>query len=324
MNESTASDFIDVHAHLLTKGYLTNMNHAGLTDIGGFPIPDWSVSAAVETMDTNGIAASILSISAPGIDFLSGAAAQQLARSINEEQAAIIQRHPTRFGALAILPLPDVDAALAELDHALGPLGLDGVVLFSNIQGIYPSDPRFAPLFDELERRRATVFVHPMPPPGFDPGVLGYPAPSVECMFDSTRIVMGLIGSGTLRRCPNVRIIVPHGGGTVPYLAIRIARGIARFSGIDPPMSIQDALAAMATLYYDLTSATHPTAVDGLLRITTPDHLLFGSDVPFVPANVIPEATAAIGAYPGFDAAARKAIAHDTAKALFTRLAARM
>jgi 6-methylsalicylate decarboxylase len=139
--------------HLLTSGYLTSMNGAGLKDVGGFPIPDWRLEAAMEIMGACGITASILSISAPAIDFLSRVAAQRLARSVNEEQAAIIQRYPTRFGALAILPLPDVDAALAELDHALGSLALDGVVLFSNIQGIYLGDPRFAPLFDELERR---------------------------------------------------------------------------------------------------------------------------------------------------------------------------
>jgi predicted TIM-barrel fold metal-dependent hydrolase len=275
-------------------------------------------------MDNHGIAASLLSISAPGIDFVSGEASRLLARSVNEEQAAIVQRHPTRFGALAILPLPNIEAALIELDHALGPLALDGVVLFSNIQGIYLEDPCLAPLFDELGRRRATVLVHPTPPTGFDPKVLGYPAPSVEYMFDSTRMVMSLIGSGTLRRCPHVRIIVPHGGGTVPYLAIRIARHIARFSGIEPPISLEDVLAVLAMLYYDLTSATHPAALDGLLRITAPDHLMFGSDFPFLSSGLIPEAKANIDAHTGFDTAARAAITCHTAQALFPALAARM
>ena len=124
---------------------------------------------AIEASSCDAIAASLLSISAPGIDFVSDEASRRLARSVNEEQAAIVQRHPTRFGALAILPLPDIEAALVELDHAVGPLALDGVVLFSNIHGIYLGDPRFAALFDELECRRVTVFVHPTPPPGFDP-----------------------------------------------------------------------------------------------------------------------------------------------------------
>jgi len=110
----------------------------------------------------------------------------------------------------------------------------------------------------------------------------------------------------------------------VPYLAIRIARHIARFSGIEPPISQEDVLAALATLYYDLTSATHSTAMDGLLRIAAPDHLLFGSDFPFLSAGLIPEAKANIGAHPGFDTAARAAIACETARALFPGLAARM
>jgi 6-methylsalicylate decarboxylase len=324
MPNNAPMDLIDVHTHLITQAYQTSMSGAGITDVGGFPMPDWSVRTALEVMDDHGISASLLSISAPGIDFVSGEAALLLARSINEEQAAIVQRHPTRFGALAILPLPDIEAALVELDHALGPLAFDGVVLFSNIQGIYLGDPRFAPLFDELERRHATVLVHPTPPSGFDPRLLGYPAPSVEFMFESTRMVMSLVGSGTLRRCPNVRIIVPHGGGTVPYLANRIARHIARFTGIEPPISQEAAFAALATLYYDLTSATHPTALDGLLRITTPDHLLFGSDFPFLSAALIPEAKANIGTHPGFDPEARAAIARNTARTLFPGLAARM
>jgi predicted TIM-barrel fold metal-dependent hydrolase len=318
------TDLIDVHTHLITQAYLASMHGAGMSDVGGFPMPDWSVQAALGVMDEHGIAASLLSVSAPGIDFVSGEAARLLARSVNEEQAGIVQRHPTRFGALAILPLPDIQAALVELDYALGPLALDGVVLFSNIQGIYLGDPRFAPLFDALESRRATVFVHPTPPVGFDPMVLGYPAPTVEFMFDSTRMVMSLIGSDTLRRCPHVRIIVPHGGGTVPFLAHRIARHIARFSGMKPPINPEEVLAALATLYYDLTSATHATALDGLLRITTADHLVFGSDFPFLSPGLIPEAKANIDAHPGFDTAARAAITCGTAQALFPGLATRM
>jgi len=324
MAENALTELIDVHTHLIPQDYLTSMSGAGISDVGGFPMPDWSVQTALDMMDSHGIAASLLSISAPGIDFVSGEASRLLARSVNEEQAAIVQRYPTRFGALAILPLPDIEAALVDLDHALGPLALDGVVLFSNIQGIYLGDPRFATLFDELERRRATVFVHPTPPSGFDPKVLGYPAPSVEYMFDSTRMVMSLIGSGTLRRCPHVRIVVPHGGGTVPFLATRIARHTARFSGIEPPISLQEVLTALATLYYDLTSATHPTALDGLLRTTAADHLMFGSDFPFLSPGLIPEAKANISAHPGFDAAARAAITCDTARAVFPGLAARM
>jgi predicted TIM-barrel fold metal-dependent hydrolase len=315
---------IDVHTHLFTEDYLSQMRDAGVADVGGYPMPDWSLPAALDAMDEHGIAASVLSISAPGIDFVSGASAAALARSINEQQASIVRRYPSRFGALAILPLPDVDAALAELDHALGALALDGVVLFSNIAGIYLGDPRFAPLFAELNRRGTTVFVHPVPPPGFDEKTHGYPAPMLEFPFDSTRMVMSLIGSGTLRRCPNVRIVVPHGGGTVPYLAIRMARGIVRFSGIEPPMSQQEALAALGTLYYDLTAATHPTAMDGLLRIASSDRLLFGSDFPFMPANLIPAAKSAIAAHPAFDAAALDAIARGNASRLFPNLAARM
>jgi predicted TIM-barrel fold metal-dependent hydrolase len=318
------SGLIDVHTHLFTADYRNGMHRAGVADVGGYPLPDWSLAQAVEVMVQHDIAASILSISAPGLEFVQGAAARTLARSVNEEQARIVQGHPSRFGALAILPLPDVDAALAELAYALDVLKLDGVVLYSNIGGHYLGDPVFAPLFDELERRRATVFVHPTAPPDFDPDARGYPAPMLEFPFDSTRMVMNLIGSGTLRRCPDVKIIVPHGGGTIPWLAVRMARGIERFSGIEPPMPVADAIAAMATLYYDLTAATQPTMLDGLARLTSADHLLFGSDFPFMPGSLIPAAKAAIAAHPVFDQPARTAIAHATAAKLFPLLAERI
>ncbi len=318
------TNLIDVHAHLFTDGYLARMHSEGAVDVGGFPIPDWSLADTLAVMDEHAIAASLLSISAPGLEFVRGADAVELARAINEEQAGMVSRHPARLGALAILPMDDPDAALRELERALDGLQLDGVVLFSNIGGKYLGHRDFAALFDELNRRRATVFVHPVEPPGFDQTLLGYPAPTIDFPFDSTRMALSLIGSGTLRRCPEVKIIVPHGGGTIPYLAIRMARSVQRFSGIEPPMSVADALAAFGSFYYDLTAATHPTAMDGLLRITGVDHLLFGADFPFMPASFIGPAKAAIAAHPAFDAAALGAIAHGNAARLFPRLAARM
>jgi 6-methylsalicylate decarboxylase len=136
-----------------------------------------SVDAALEAMDRNGVRSSILSISSPALSFVGGDAARELARSANENVRALIEAHPDRFGAFAVLPLPEVDASPREISYALDTLGLDGVGVLTNYAGAYLGDRRFAPLFDELQRREAVVFIHPTQPPGFSRLSLGLPAP---------------------------------------------------------------------------------------------------------------------------------------------------
>src|SRR5262245_29462922 len=159
---------VDIHAHFLTKAYLAAMHAAGVDNVDGFPLPDWSVDSALSLMDQWGIQVQFLSISAPGIDFVKGEAARSLARAINNELAEIVSRHPDRFRGFAILPLPDVDAALREVEHVLDVLKFDGIGLYTNFGGIYLGDDRLEPLFDELNHRNAVIYVHPVAPPGFD------------------------------------------------------------------------------------------------------------------------------------------------------------
>ena len=178
---------IDIHAHFLTNDYLAAMRSAGIDTVDGFPLPDWSAQSALTLMDQWGIETQILSISAPGIDFVRADAARSLARDINEELADIVARHRGRFGGFGILPLPDIDAALREAEHGLDKLHFAGIGLYTNIGGIYPGDRRLDPLFEELNRRKAVVYVHPVAPPGFDMARLGFPAPTIEYPFDTTR-----------------------------------------------------------------------------------------------------------------------------------------
>ena len=206
------------------------MRAAGIETVDGFPIPAWSEVSALARMDEWGIETAILSISAPGIDFTSGGNARSLAKSINENLAEMISRHPRRLGGFGILPLPDVDAALRELERALDVLKLDGVVLYTNFGGTYLGDRTFDALFAELNRRKVVVYVHPVAPPNFDMGQLGFSAPALEFPFDTTRMIMNLVASGTLRRFPDFRMIVSHGGGTLPLL-VPESRGISSVSG---------------------------------------------------------------------------------------------
>ncbi len=312
---------IDVHAHFLSAGYRRALADAGIDHPDGFShVPDWSPDGALALMDELGIAVALLSISSPGVHFVSGAATRELARRVNEDGAAVVAARPDRFGLLASLPLPDVDAALGEIAHAGDVLGADGFLLLTNYDGVYVGDPAFAAVMAELDRRHAVVALHPTSPPGSERVDRGRPRPMLEFPLDTTRAVFDLILGGTLARHPGIRMIVPHVGSALPALADRITAFTAFFSaGVDgPPIDVP---AALRGLYYDLAGMPLPHALPGLLRIARPDHLLYGSDPPFTP----PAAIAALGRglveTELFDAAARRAMLSDTALGLFPRLA---
>jgi predicted TIM-barrel fold metal-dependent hydrolase len=216
---------IDVHAHYLPPGYLETSTAAlnGVPD--GMPrFPEWDAESAVAMMDRNGIATAMLSVSSPGVHFGNDDAARGLARSVNEFAARTAHDHRGRFGTFASLPLPNVDAALEEISYSLDELEVDGFVMLTNYAGSYLGDEKFDPVFDELNRRNAIVFIHPTSPPCWEHIALGFPRPMIEFPFDSTRAVTNLAMSGTLDRCPNVRIIVPHAGGTLPSLRVASRR----------------------------------------------------------------------------------------------------
>jgi predicted TIM-barrel fold metal-dependent hydrolase len=206
---------IDVHAHYVPAELQASVPAAPI--FRGFAT--WHPEAALEVMDRQGIATAILSMVLWTAMFAApddAAAARRVARCSNEAAAEAIRSHPGRFGGFARLPLPDVDAALVEIHYALGTLRLDGVVLLSNHDGVYLGDSRLDPVFDELSRRKAVVFLHPTLPACVEHASLGYAPSLIEFVFDTTRAVTHLALSGTLDRCPELRLIVPHAGGTIP------------------------------------------------------------------------------------------------------------
>ena len=305
---------IDVHHHILPPDYVSTLASAGITASGGRPLPAWDVQSTLELMDRHAIATAIISISEPGIYFGTPAFARDLARLCNEFSAQLIHEHPQRFGAFAILPLPDIDAALRELEYAMDILHLDGVVLLSNFEGRYPGDPAFEELFTELNRRNAVVFLHPTVP-AINTGLkLDLPPFLVEFVFDTTRAVTNLIYSGTLERFPDIRFILAHAGGTVPYLAYRIALGQVMLPGAP-----QGVLTYLKQLYYDTALSANPYALCSLQELVDASHILFGSDYPFAPEIVTGFTIQGIQNYDGFDEQARKAIERDSALALFPR-----
>lgn len=311
---------IDVHQHFLPPVYAEALNRAGLRTVdGGMPVPAWSEAAALEMMDRQGIETAMVSLSSPSAHFLPLAERPGLVRDINAAGAALVRSHPGRFGFFATLPMPDLAAALAEIAHAFDVLGVDGVILETNVDGHYLGAELFAPVFAELNRRKATVFLHPTSPACFEAVALGRPAPLLEFPLDTTRTVTDLIYNRTLQTCPDLKVIVPHAGGALPSLAARIA-AFANLPFINPrPVSEQEAFEALQGLYYDVALSGHPVSLAVLRALAPLDHILFGSDWPFTPEFGVARNIAQLEA--GLTPDDLRAVARENAERLFPRLA---
>lgn len=271
---------IDVHAHYLPPPYRAALIEAGHEQPDGFPmLPAWSEREHLEMMDRLGIATSLLSISSPGTYFGDAAAARELAREVNEIGRRAVMDHPRRFGLFASLPLPDVDAAVAEIAHCCDRLDVDGFALLTHVGGIYLGDPSWEPVIRELNRRKARVFIHPTSPACWERTSLGRPRPMLEFFFDTTRAVVNLILNGTVARHADIEFIIPHAGATLPMIVDRVS-AFSRLLEVDPAA---DVLRDIARLHYDLAGFPVPRQLDALLTITTLDHLHYGSDYPFTP-----------------------------------------
>jgi predicted TIM-barrel fold metal-dependent hydrolase len=276
----TAPGTIDVHAHYVPPGYRAALVEHGHAQPDGFPqIPDWSAEEHVAAMDRLGIETSLLSISSPGVHLAGGPAARDLAREVNEAGRRAVVDHPGRFGLFATLPLPDIDAAIAEIAHCSDRLDVDGFTVLTNIGGTYLGDPAFEPVFRELDRRGARVFLHPTSPACWEQTSLGRPRPMLEFFFDTTRAVVDLVLNGTIARHPGIEVIVPHAGATLAMVADRISV-FSLLLDVGPDV---DVLRDLGRLHFDLAGFPLPRQLDALLTLTTIDHLHYGSDYPFTP-----------------------------------------
>ena len=320
MREFKATGRIDVHSHYMPPGYRETAIAALKAVPDGMPgMPDWESQTTIGVMDRQGIATAMLSVSSPGVHFGDSAATRRLARSVNEFAAQQAQDHPGRFGAFASLPLPDIDAALDEIDYALRVLKVDGFVMLTNFGGTYLGDAKFDPIFDELNRCHAVIFIHPTSPPCWEHIALGYPRPMIEFPFDSTRAVTNLVVSGTLERCPDLRIIVPHAGGTLPFLARRIERVTAQMNlgGAGGPKG--GFITPLRRLFYDTAAASGDNSLAALLTLVDSSRILFGSDYPFMPEAMTQQMINELNSTKLLSADDRLAIARDNALKLFLR-----
>ncbi|MBN3842797.1 2-hydroxy-1-naphthoic acid nonoxidative decarboxylase [Burkholderia sp. Ac-20349] len=307
---------IDVHQHVVPPFWADALPaHGG--DPSGWGSPAWSPENAIAFMDSLEIQTGVLSLTAPGVQGWNGQAKRDMARQVNEYVAGLVAQRPTRFGNFATLPLPDVDGTLAEIGHAFDTLKADGVVLLSNYGGVYLGDPAFESVWAELDRRHAVVFIHPAKP-AID-AVPGMPGPLLDYPFDTTRTAVQLVLNGVIARHPNVRIILSHAGGFLPYTAYRFAE---LAPGVRNDVPNRDGLLDLLRTFYFDTALSSPSALPSLTAFAQPDRVLYGSDFPYAPPAVSTSFTHAQDAYAALGADRHAAINHANALPLFPRLAA--
>ena len=250
----------------------------------GITPPMTDPARRLEDMDRVGIDVEVLSLSTPNVYFAPPARQAEVARLVNDAYADLAVRHPTRFKGFASIPMDDPDAALRELERTQGELRMNGVIVLSNINGRALTDPRYRPFFAECDRRRVCVFIHPMIPAAAEPFAEYVLGPIIGFPFDTTLAVARLCYAGVFRELPNIRWILGHLGGAVPYLMERMDNGYRDFAecraNIDQLPSVY-----LKRLYYDTVSFS-PAALRLARELVGADHLVMGSDYPHLLGSI--------------------------------------
>jgi len=304
---------IDIHHHFGPAVWVAEVKGRPLLQPAN---TTWTPAKSLEDMDRGSVAASVISITNPGLWFGDKAVTSRLARACNEYAAKLVQDHPTRFGFFAAMPLPDVDATLKEIAYAYDTLKADGVGLFTSYNDTWLGNPAFRPVMEDLNRRNAVVHVHPTAAnccrelnyaPGVGPGTMEYGT-------DTTRAITGVCFSGDAARFPNIRWIWSHAGGSLPFLAGRIDGASNNFKTQMPNGFMPE----LRKMYYDLAGAANPGAVASLLKLVKADKIMFGTDFP--PGGKSLEQAQAIRALEMFTETDLRAIDRDNAVKLLPRL----
>jgi predicted TIM-barrel fold metal-dependent hydrolase len=281
---------IDCHHHFMSPAFLkvltakTGHKIEGFTSF--FPLglwKDYSPAKDIEIMDRDGVATSLISCTAPGVWFGDPEEASGLARELNEYGAKMASDYKGRYGLLAVLPIPRVDESLKEIEYAFDTLKADGVGILTSYGNHWLGDPAFQPIFDELNRRKAVVYTHPIDAPccqdlmpGINPTTLEYPT-------DTARAILSLLTTNAATRYADIRFIFSHAGGTMPSVIDRFGVGnpdtiAANLRGTPEPNS---RLYHLRRFYYDTAQSTNAVQMQALKTIAGVSQIVFGTDYPF-------------------------------------------
>jgi len=298
---------IDVHHH-----YLAPAQREVFQKVRAAGLPDWSVQKSLDDMDKGGVQTSVISSVQPGVWFGETEPARKLAREVNDYGANMVRDHKGRFGLFAAIPLPDPEGSLKEIAYALDTLKADGIGLFTSYKDKYLGDPAFAPVLEELNRRKAVVYVHPVTPACCGPGLVkGVPPSVIEYATDTTRTVTSLIfgEAGSAFRFPDIRWIWSHSGGTLPFLTGRLVRLAHERKDARMP---DGPLPILRKYFYEVAQGNTPGQLAALTKLVDVSQVLFGSDFPYRDSL---EAADGLRDY-GFSAADAGAIDHGNAMKL--------
>jgi predicted TIM-barrel fold metal-dependent hydrolase len=309
---TAAAGRIDVHHHFAPPAWIAEVKGRPLLQAAN---TRWTSAQSIEDMDRGGVAAAMVSVTNPGLWFGDKDATRRVARACNEFGAKLVQDHPRRFGLFAAMPLPDVDATLAEIAFAYDTLKADGVGLFTSYGDTWLGNPAYRPVMEELNRRKAVVHVHPTAANccrnldyGVAPGTMEYGT-------DTTRAIIGVTFSGDAARFPDIRFIWSHAGGSAPFLAGRIDGGSRNAKDRMPNGFIAEA----RKFYYDLAGAANAGAVASLKTLVSATQILFGTDFP--PGGTSLDLAKSVADLGMFTESELRAINRENALKLLPRLA---
>ncbi len=313
MMATTKPHRIDVHHHHTPPPYLAAITAKSIPG----PVRDWTPEKSLADMDKAGVATALTSITTPALRFLDDGVARKVARECNEYTARLVADSRGRFGMFATMPMPHVDATLAELAYALDTLKADGIGLLTSYGDKWLGDPAFTPVIEELHRRRAVVYTHPTTANCCGNLIANVPESIIEWGTDTTRTIASLVFTGTAARFPNVTFIFSHGGGTMPFLTERFVRLPVINRNVAPhvPNGVEHEL---KRFYYDTAQAAHPYALASLTKLIPVSQIVFGTDFPY---RTGAEHVKGLIDY-GFSAGDLQAIDRDNAMRLIPRLSA--
>jgi 6-methylsalicylate decarboxylase len=306
----SAKTRIDVHHHFIPPQHADTM---ATRRSGGRP-PKWTPQMSLEEMDKSGIATAIVSLVQPATWFADDVPlSRRLGRECNEYAAKMMQDHPGRFGQFATISPPDIEGSLKEIEYAFDTLKADGIGLMTSYGNAYLGDPSFEPVYAELNRRKALVYVHPTTPNCCGTVTAGIPPSTIEYATDSTRTIGQLVMSGMSVKYPDIRWIFSHSGGTLPFLTGRFVRLAEERKLAHLP---NGPLPEFRKFYYELAQGNTPGQIAALLKMVSLSQVLYGTDYPFRDGA---EINAGIAAY-GFSSDDIRSIEREVAFRLIPRL----
>jgi predicted TIM-barrel fold metal-dependent hydrolase len=267
---------IDVHHHMLPA----------FIDL--WSARKWSPQVSIEAMDKFGTETSILSVtgltpSYADLFYDGSEKARAFVRRMNDYGAKVASDNPKRFGFFAVLPMPDQDACLKEIAYAFDTLKADGIVMFTDTGDKWPGDPMFRPVYEELNRRKASVFFHPSVPKCCRGLMPGTGDTTLEFDFDTTRAVTSLLNNGVLAQMPDIRFIINHAGAALPALSGRIKDQVRNKQGAMIPGGSAGALEELRKLYFEVAHATFAPPLAAMMKLAPSTQYLWGTDFPVWP-----------------------------------------